>query len=116
MKIRELLKEFMFVKDIKARINNNTIKINGSVVTVDMLDKDIDILSGYWEYHDFTYRSFYYKRNIKKSENLVLNCFDIKDFFGDDVDTNIDFLKWLRGFLLLTISKKESYVFMYSQN
>lgn len=113
MKIRDLLKEFMFVKDIKARINSNTIKINNTILTVDMLNDDLNILHGYWEYDDFIFNSFYYKKNIKKSESLVLHCFNIRDFFGNEEETNIEFLKWLGGFLLLTISKKESYVFMY---
>lgn len=113
MKIRDLLKEFMFVKDIKARINSNTIKINNNPVTIDMLENDLDILDGYWEFEDFIFDNIY-KKNIKKSESLYLHCFDIKDYFGNEEETSIDFLKWLSGFLLLTISKKESYIFMYN--
>ena len=95
MIIRDLLKEFIPSNEIRARINTNTIKINGDSITLENLNNELDILDGYWEFEDF-----------------ILHCFNIEDFFGQE-ESNIHLFKWLSGFLLLTIGKKQKYVFMY---
>ena len=112
MIIRDLLKEFIPSNEIRARINTNTIKINGDSITLENLNNELDILDGYWEFEDFIYESFFKKLSKTKGDELVLHCFNIEDFFGQE-ESNIHLFRWLSGFLLLTIGKKQKYVFMY---
>lgn len=108
MKIIDLLKHFLKVGEIHARINNKQIKINGVPITKEDLHNTIHVMSGYWEYGDFCWN---WCIQLKPAERTTFNAFNVRDFFGAE-PTNIKMYRFLTGFDLITLSKKEEYVFM----
>ena len=109
MKIIDLLKHFLKVGEIHARIDKKQIKINGVAINRDNLSDDINVMDGYWEYSEFV---FDWYKDTKPTGSLILRggC-SIRDFFGSE-PTNIDIMRFFTGFDLVSLSKKEEYVFM----
>lgn len=100
MKLREILLVFLDSKEIKIRIGNKQIKVNNEIVTDRELEIPIQSLD------NSELGCFLYDNNIK------LPVFgNIRDFFGNE-PTNIKSLNFLTGYTLITISKKQEYVFM----
>lgn len=103
MTVFNLLKELGIpVKEIKGRFANKQIKINNVLCTA--IDHDIRIQDGYWDLGDFL---FYNMTSLK----TFMFIDDIKDLFGECA-SNIEALKFLSGYTLLSISKKEHFVFI----
>lgn len=100
--LRETLRAFVNAKEVKTRLNNNQIKINNEVVKD--LDIELNIQEHYWELSDFIFIN---------SEHLRLFPIlgNVRDFFGEE-PTNIKELEFLTGYTLISISKKEEYVFI----
>lgn len=115
MKLREILLNFIPSKDIRIRLNNKQIKVNNEVVidgnlelniTGEWLEMDeVKYLNGWWEFGDFLYY------NVEALEGIPSRLFDLKDFFGEE-PTNIKQLEFLTGYILISLSKREHYVFM----
>lgn len=102
MTILEIIKELgLPVKEIRSRFANKQIKVNNDLCTA--LDHNVDVEDGYWELGDFIFLN---AAHIHKNEFL-----DIKDFFGNR-KTNVKGLEFLSGFTLISISKREHYVFI----
>lgn len=102
MTVIELLKALgLPVKEIRSRFANKQIKINNQLCTA--LDHKLDIHDGYWELGDFIF--------LNSSAIQTKPWIDIKDFFGP-TKTNIIPLRFLSGFTLVSISKKEHFVFI----
>lgn len=102
MTVIELLKALgLPVKEIRSRFANKQIKINNQLCTA--LDHNVDIEDGYWELGDFIF--------LNSSAIIHKPWIDIKDFFGP-TKTNIKDLRFLSGYTLITISKKEHFVFI----
>ncbi len=102
MTVIELLKELgLPVKEIRNRFANKQIKINNQLCTA--LDHKLEIEDGYWELGDFIF--------LNGSAITHKPWVDIKDFFGP-TKTNIKSLRFLSGFTLVSISKKEHFVFI----
>ena len=104
MKLRELLVSLIPSKEIKSRLANGQIKINNISVKENI---ELNVQDGYWELGDFI---FYNSKSI--GIHPILG--DIKDFFGTDTDepTNIHDLDFLSAFTLISISKREHFVFI----
>lgn len=102
MMLIELLKSMgLPVKEIRQRFANKQIKINNQLCTA--LDHNVDVGDGYWELGDFLF--------INGAAIESKPWVDIKDFFGP-TKTNIKSLRFLSGFTLISISKKEHFVFI----
>lgn len=103
MTLIELLKAMGYpVKDIRSRFANMQIKINNETCTA--IDAKLNIGDGYWELGEFI------AINAKHLDDK-LKVLDIKNFFGTG-KTNIKSLEFLSGFTLVSISKKEHFVFI----
>ncbi len=98
----------MKVGEIHARLNNKQIKINGVPISKDNLQDEISVMSGYWDLDEFI--SPWYSK-LKPSERTTIKLFNIRDFFGRE-PTNVKLFKFFTGFNLITLSKREEYVFM----
>lgn len=110
MFLQEILSHFLPSGESKKRLANKQIKINNIAV----VDKTINVNvgDGFWELGDFLCA-------LPKKELEAINAFknigiieDIKDWFGDAEPTNIEQLKFLEGFTLISISKKEHFIFI----
>lgn len=100
MKLREILINFIDSKEIKVRIVNNQIRVNNEVV----IDRELDIPIQSLDNSDLG--CFLVDNNVKLPKFV-----DIREFFGEG-DTNIKELEFLSGYTLISISKKQEYVFM----
>lgn len=97
-------------KEIKQRLSNGNIKVNNVKVKSYDVDADID-MSGYLELSEFITMNIEFLPKF-----LILPKYaDIKDFFGtptlEEPQTNINKLKFLMGFVLISVSKTEHFVF-----
>lgn len=116
MNIRELLSLFGPSKEIKQRMNNGQIKVNN--IPIKSFDVEVDIRFD-WETHELVELSdFLMDSGMNLNQLLNLKKFsglDILDFFGSDTikerPTNIEKFEYLREYVLVSISKKEHYVF-----
>jgi hypothetical protein len=109
MKIKDLLKIFLPTKEIIARVNNKSIKINQDVLTAEDLNTDIEVLEEeFLELGDFIQD---FISSIPPEKIIVFKTFNVRDFFGGE--TNVEIMKPLSNHLLLTIGKKLEYVFKY---
>jgi hypothetical protein len=104
MVIKELLLNFIPSNEIKTRVANKQIKINNVVLTSDKLHYQLDVSKGYSYLGEFIV-----DKKISGEKFFLFN--DIKDFFGDEEETNIEKFKFIQEFILLSISKKEHIVF-----
>lgn len=101
MKLQEILKEFIPSAEIKQRIKNKQIKINNKAV--DNTSIDLDITGHYMKIGDFILH------NLTGAIGDALSLFPIKDEFEE---ASIPLLSFCEGYILITISKKEDYVFI----
>lgn len=93
------------MKDIKQRVANGQIRINGEKITD--LDTELSIQEGYWELGDFCYHSAHQLNRFSTELKLI----GIRNLFGEE-PTNIAGLDFLTGFSLIQLSKREEYVFI----
>jgi hypothetical protein len=100
--LNQLLLNHIPSKEIKARLKNKQIKVNNEVVTNSSFDFEIS-LEHPIELGDFVFS------NIEKMPKLF-RVIDIKDFFGEE-DTNLEGVKFLSNFILISISKREHFVY-----
>lgn len=105
MNIKTILQEFIPTKEIKARIASKQIKVN-LVVVLDM-NEEVEVQDGWWELGNFIYFNITPNSSFPPVE-IVGN---IRNFFGKE-ETNIPSLQFLTGYTLITISKREEYVFI----
>lgn len=116
MNVRELLSLFGPSKEIKQRMNNGQIKFNN--IPIKSFDVEVDIDFD-WETHKLVELSdFLMDSGMNLNQLLKMKRFiglDILDFFGSDTikerPTNIPKFEFLRDYVLVSISKKEHYVF-----
>lgn len=112
MALKDILLLFLPSNEIKIRIKNKQIKINNEIVSDSNILFDIQAeiveiedkryLQGYWELGDFLF--------LNEPFNL-LSFVNVKDLFGSE-PTNLYNLHFLTGYTLLSLSKKEHYVFI----
>lgn len=112
MTIKELILTFIPSKEIKQRISNKQIKLNNIPITDMTIEVDFNT-SKFDELGCFLVKEIVPLGKILKFKNLG---FDFKDFFGehDFENTSGDspvYLRPLRDYILLTLSKTEMYVF-----
>lgn len=107
--LHDILKHFLPSNEIKNRIANKQLKLNNKIITSKMLKNEIIFNISFWEFDDFVYN--WMKTLNKKQIQLVFICNNIEDFFGPE-PSNIKTLNFLTGFSLLSLSKKEKFVFM----
>lgn len=116
MQILEILKQIGIpTKEIKQRFANKQLKVNGNIV--DALDHNVPIMDGYWELGDFIFESMKSSDEEFCKHLTILKVFinsDITTFFGGCNISNNKAAKFLSGFVCLTLSKKEHYVFIKS--
>lgn len=112
--LRELFSLFGPSKEIKQRMNNGQLKINNEVIK--SFDVEVNIAFD-WETHklvdvaDFLMDS---GLNLTQLARMKAVGIDIFDFFGspkEDGPTNIDKFRFLQNYVLVSISKREHYVF-----
>lgn len=116
MNVRELLSLFGPSKEIKQRMNNGQIKFNN--IPIKSFDVEVDVQFD-WETHKLVELSdFLMDSGIDLNQLLNLKKFsglDILDLFGtetiNDNPTNIKKFEFLKDYVLVSISKKEHYVF-----
>lgn len=115
--IRELLLTMIPSKEIKQRLSNGQIKINNEVVKHFDVECDFD-MSEYQELGCFLSRSNIDTQRISKLLSYTLNgerLFNLRDFFGSpqllDGPTNVPCFKPLQNYVILSISKKEDFIF-----
>jgi len=101
MKLQEILKEYVPSAEIKQRIKNKQIKINN--VVVDNTNIELDVTGHYWSLGNFILY------NLTGVIGDALSIFPIKDEFNE---SSIPLLNFCEGYILLTISKKEDFVFI----
>lgn len=97
MKISEILKEQgLFSNDIKNRIKNKQITINGETISSDIDINCIKIIDGC----DFVF-------NMCKNKNWLdkLKMFGIENLFESNIDN--DLTMFLKNFIWIKISKKQ---------
>jgi hypothetical protein len=100
MLLKELLLQFIPSNEIKSRVKNKQIKINNDII--DNINIEIDIIPDYYlDLADFVYYNIEFLKNIE--------YFGIENLIGSD--TNIEKYQFLTEYYLLTISKKEKFVF-----
>lgn len=125
--IREILAKFGPSKEMKQRLSNGQIKVNNEVVrsfdvevnillpeTADIFGQGPDKIVELAEFLMESGIDLQQLDGLRKAAGL-----DIKDFFGTqskDNITNIDKFKFLSHFVLVSISKKEHYVFVNLDN
>lgn len=103
MVLRDILLKFIFSKDIKQRLSNGQIKVNNtSVSNADML---LNVKDEYVEL------PLWIIDNLPLVTKANLICIDFKDLFGTDEPTNIEVFKHFEKFTLVSISKREHFVF-----
>lgn len=123
--IRELLLHFGPSAEMKQRLKNGQIKINNQVIKSFDVEADFDIssqledeyLPKYEELPEFIIENV---PNLKQLLNRKRYMgLDIMNFFGSPTlkegPTNIKQYEFLEGYVLLSISKKEHFVFKNNQ-
>lgn len=113
--LRELLSLFGPSKEIKQRMNNKQIKINNEVITSFDVEVDIDFN---WETHKLVEApDFLMDSGLDLSQLAGMKGYgiDILDFFGSPTikedPTNIEKFAFLSQYVLVSISKREHYIF-----
>ena len=106
MILKQLLLEFIPSNEIKSRLKNKQIKVNNEVI--DNFNIDIPTLGHYEDFGDFLFW------NITDENKNALKNFNVRDFFGGEL-TNINKLDFLTGYILISVSKKEEYVFFINE-
>lgn len=108
--LNDILKNFLPSNEIKNRIKNSQIKLNGEIIKLEDLKNSIIFDNSFWEYDDFM---FHWLKTLNKNQIQLVFLFqkNIEDFFGPE-PTNIKTFNFLTGFSLLTLSKKEKFIFM----
>lgn len=105
MKLNDILKEVgLFSNDIKVRMNNGNIKINGEPIKQNIelnvfLDSNDKL-----EYLDLGDFLFFHIANNQKWTNMV-KFMGIETFFGDDCEINNDLSRYLKPYTLIKFSK-----------
>lgn len=103
MEVFQICKKFLPSKAIEQRFNNKQLKLNNEIIQNLSIDIDIDD-----EFNPIDLGTFLVDHFPK--EFLVFGkLFNIRDFFGPG-DTNIEKLKLLSNFIIITLSKKEEFV------
>lgn len=117
--IRELLSLFGPSKEIKQRMSNKQIKINNEVITSFDVEVDIDFE---WETHKLVDApDFLMDSGLDLGQLVGMKAYgvDIFDFFGSptikDGPTNIEKFAFLSNYVLVSISKREHYVFLNNE-
>ena len=108
--LHDILKNFLPSNEIKNRIKNGQLKLNNEIITVEQLKEEIQFNNSFWEYDDFIY-NWMKTLNTKQIELVFLFKGSLEDFFGPE-PSNIKTLNFLTGFSLLSLSKKEKFVFI----
>lgn len=113
--LRELFSLFGPSKEIKQRMSNGQLKINNEVIRSFDVEVDIDFD---WETHKLVEApDFLMDSGLDLSQLVGMKGFgiDILDFFGSptikDARTNIEKFAFLENYVLVSISKREHYVF-----
>jgi hypothetical protein len=113
--LRELFSLFGPSKEIKQRMSNGQLKINNKVIKSFDVEVNIDFD---WETHKLVELSdFLMDSGLDLGQLVKMKAFgiDIMDFFGsptlNDGPTNIKKFEFLENYVLVSISKKEHYVF-----
>jgi hypothetical protein len=113
--LRELFSLFGPSKEIKQRMSNGQLKINNEVIKSFDVEVDIDFE---WETHKLVDApDFLMDSGLDLGQLVGMKAFgvDIFDFFGSptikDGPTNIDKFAFLSNHVLVSISKREHYVF-----
>jgi hypothetical protein len=113
--LRELLSLFGPSKEIKQRMSNKQIKINNEVIT--SFDVEVDIKFN-WETHQLVEApEFLMDSGLDLSQLAGMKSYGISilDFFGSPTikedPTNIEKFAFLTNYVLVTISKREHYIF-----
>lgn len=107
MRLFNLLCEFMPANEAKVRLKSGRIKINNEVVQ-DM-NIELPIQEGYWELGEFVYNHYV---SLPKDLHWLFMLFDdIRYLFGE-TPSNVKIMRFYSGFTLITLSKREEFVFM----
>lgn len=101
--LRKILLDFIPSNEIKSRFKNKQLKINNEVVTD--LNIELNVIGKPISLGDFIFN------NLNTNLAKLLKVVNVRDFFGDGEETNLNHLKFLKGYTLITLSKKEEYVF-----
>lgn len=114
MNLRDVLSFYCPSKEIKQRINNGQIKINNKVVK----NLDVEVSFEYDNVKQVDLPDFLVDSGLDLNQLTMLKNYadlNIMDLFGsptlDEGLTNINKFKFLSGFILLSLSKKEHYVY-----
>lgn len=115
--IREILSLFGPSKEMKQRLNNGQIKINNEVIK--SFDVEVNIEFN-WETHKLVdLPDFLMDSDLDLKQVALLKSYanlDIFNFFGSptifEEKTNINKFAFLSKFILISISKREHYVFV----
>lgn len=105
MLLIDILKGFLPSNEIKIRHKNGSILVNNTKVP---LDTDVKVSEYHLELGEFIFHNVKYLNGYQY-------FFNIKDLFGEPVtinDQEIEKLKFIEGFTLITISKNQSFVFL----
>ncbi len=94
--INDILKYFIPSNEIKNRIKNKQIKLNGEILVIDDLKNKPIFNSCFWEYDDFIFN--WIKTLTPKQTELIFICRNIDDYFGPET-TNIKTFNFLQDFL-----------------
>lgn len=112
----ELVKQLgLPTKEVRQRFANRQLKINNVLCTA--LDHKIKIKLEYTEAEKdedkklISYREFGEFLTLNNFDSPLAKVLDIKDFFGEE-PTNIKQFEFVTGYTLISISKKEHFVFM----
>lgn len=115
MNIREVLSFFGPSKEMKQRLNNGQIKINNQVVKSFDVEYDFDYE---FEGEALELADFLCNNGIDLRQLTLLKSYtglNVIDLFGAPTlladDTNIEKFEFLKEYVVLSISKKEHYVF-----
>lgn len=104
MTLRDILIKHIPSKEIKQRLNNKQIKLNNEVVTNTNIELNVE--NNFTDLGDFL---------LSSELPFVAKIFDIKDFFGPG-ETNVKSLQFLKNYTLITISKREHFVYKNLKN
>lgn len=118
MNLRDVLSFYCPSKEIKQRINNGQIKINNRVIK----NLDVEVSFDYDNVKQVDLPDFLMDSGLELNQInqlKVFGDFNIMNFFGsptlDEGPTNINKFGFLRGFILLSLSKKEHYVYINNE-
>jgi hypothetical protein len=112
MKLKTLLVEVLHIpsNEVKTRLKNKQVKINNEIVTNS--DQEIDVIID--DYQDLgkwlTDHLSDHQGAIRVANTIAPGGF--RDFFGPD-PTNVPSLMFFTEYTLITVSKREEYVFKH---